>query len=565
MSTFNSKKLSFRNLSLSLILLLVITAIALGGPGLIHTISPKLSAFMGFAPAVGETYLSDMSWSSMTNGWGPVEKDKSNGENLAGDGLTLTLNGVTYAKGLGTHANSDITYNLGGAYTTFISDVGIDDESGSAGSVVFQVYADGTKIYDSGLMRGTTATKSINVSVAGKQQLRLMVTNGGDGANDDHGDWAGARLVSSGTSTPTPTPVPPTPTPTPSVGTEIYLSDMQWAGVVNAWGPVEKDKSNGEELSGDGQAITLNGVTYPKGLGVHAYTEIIYNLGGNYSTFKSDIGIDDESGSAGSSVFQVYADGTKIYDSGLMRGTTATKSINVSVAGKQQLKLVVTDGGDGISDDHGDWAGARLVSSGTSTPTPTPVPPSGGEIYLSDMSWSSMTNGWGPVEKDKSNGEDLSGDGLTLTLNGVTYAKGLGTHANSDITYNLGGAYTTFISDVGVDDESGSGGSVVFQVYADGTKIYDSGLMRGTTATKSINVSVAGKQQLRLMVTNGGDGANDDHGDWAGARLVSSGTSTPTPTPVPPTPTPTPSAGGKKMKEYIYANGKLIAIEERNH
>src|SRR6478672_2089119 len=33
---------------------------------------------------------------SATNGWGPVERNHSNGEQAAGDGKTLTLNGVTY-------------------------------------------------------------------------------------------------------------------------------------------------------------------------------------------------------------------------------------------------------------------------------------------------------------------------------------------------------------------------------------------------------------------------------------------------------------------------------------
>ena len=51
----------------------------------------------------------------MTNGWGPVEKDRSNGEAGASDGEPITLNGVTYAKGLGAHAASDVRYALNGA------------------------------------------------------------------------------------------------------------------------------------------------------------------------------------------------------------------------------------------------------------------------------------------------------------------------------------------------------------------------------------------------------------------------------------------------------------------
>ena len=60
-------------------------------------------------------------------------------------------------------------------------------------------------------------------------------------------------------------------------------------------------------------------------------------------------------------MFEVWADGTKIYDSGVMTGGTATKQVNVSVARKTELQLVVTDAGDDNRFDHADWAGARVT------------------------------------------------------------------------------------------------------------------------------------------------------------------------------------------------------------
>jgi alpha-galactosidase len=131
----------------------------------------------------------------MTNGWGPVEKDQSNGEQAVGDGRTLTLNGAAYAKGLGAHAVSDVRYALTSTCTRFKASVGIDDEAGgSNGTVTFEVYADATKVYDSGLMTGATATKLVDVSIAGAAQLRLVVTDGGDNYFYDHADWALARI-----------------------------------------------------------------------------------------------------------------------------------------------------------------------------------------------------------------------------------------------------------------------------------------------------------------------------------------------------------------------------------
>jgi hypothetical protein len=147
----------------------------------------------------------------------------------------------------------------------------------------------------------------------------------------------------------------------------------------------------------------------------------------------------------------------------------------------------------------------------------TAVPDS---VWLSDLAWTSATNFWGPVERDLSNGEERLRDGRPLTLQGVTYPKGLGVHAGADIVFPLDGAYTTFLSDIGVDDEVGSGGSVVFQVYADGALLFDSGLMTGASATKQVQVDVTGRQVLRLVVGPGTDGRGYDHADWAGAKLV---------------------------------------------
>jgi len=145
--------------------------------------------------AGGTTFLSDLTWTSATSGYGPVEKDKSNGEKSTGDGKAITLNRVTYAKGLGVHATSTLLYNLAGKYSQFISDVGIDDEVGNRGRVNFQVYLDNVLAYESGNMSGRSSTKSIDLNVSGKKQLKLVVTDGGNGFNYDHADWAGARLV----------------------------------------------------------------------------------------------------------------------------------------------------------------------------------------------------------------------------------------------------------------------------------------------------------------------------------------------------------------------------------
>lgn len=139
------------------------------------------------------------------------------------------------------------------------------------------------------------------------------------------------------------------------------ISDLAYVVVANGYGPAEKDTSNGEDAAGDGHPITLAGTVYPKGLGVHAASEVHVTLGGQYKTFLADVGVDDEVGANGSVVFQVSADGAQLFDSGTLNGGGTPKPVSVDVTGKQELVLLVTDSGDGIASDHADWAGARLV------------------------------------------------------------------------------------------------------------------------------------------------------------------------------------------------------------
>ena len=57
--------------------------------------------------------------------------------------------------------------------------------------------------------------------------------------------------------------------------------------------------------------------------------------------------------------------GSGFSKSAVMTGSSTTQSINVNVAGKNQLRLVVTPNGT-TSFDHADWADARLTSGGGS-------------------------------------------------------------------------------------------------------------------------------------------------------------------------------------------------------
>ncbi|MFY7912329.1 MAG: NPCBM/NEW2 domain-containing protein [Emticicia sp.] len=160
--------------------------------------------------------------------------------------------------------------------------------------------------------------------------------------------------------------------------TQVYLSDLQPAYANNGFGPIEIDRSNGEDAAGDGRVLTLNGVTYTKGLGTHTNAEIIYNLIPNqYTTFRAKIGIDDEipDGACGSIVFKVYKDNNIEYTSSVMSTTSPTIDLNIDISNASQLKLVTDMAGDDNYCDHGDWADAKLLSSGANADAIAPTNP----------------------------------------------------------------------------------------------------------------------------------------------------------------------------------------------
>jgi hypothetical protein len=194
----------------------------------------------------------------------------------------------------------------------------------------------------------------------------------------------------------------------------------------------------------------------------------------------------------------------------------ATQRVTLGPTARLAANTVYTATIKGGSGGATDLAGNALATDRVWTFT---TGSAGASSYLSDLTWTSMTNGWGPIERDRSNGDVGAADGGPLVLNGVTYAKGLGAHAASDVRYALNGGCSVFTAVVGVDDEVGANGSVTFQVWVDGGQRYASGVMTGTTASTAVNVDVTGGAELRLVITDGGDGNAYDHGDWANAQV----------------------------------------------
>lgn len=302
--------------------------------------------------AVSRVWASDQPWLAATNGWGPVELDKSNGEQVARDGKTLTLDGLRYSDGLGVHAGSSITYLLADRYDAFKATIGIDDEiaADKPASVYFEVWADGVLKYKSPKMTAAMPGLAIEVPVENVRELKLVVTDAGDGMAYDHADWAQARFE--------------------GVETVKYLSSMGWQSATNGLGPVEKDRANGGVAEKDGEQIKIRGIIFSRGLGTYAASNIVYDLDKKYERLSAVLGIDDSATTAGSVIFEVWGDNSKLYTSPVLRKTSPPTPMSLNVSNVDLLTLKVLDGGDGNTSDLADWALAHLLPKGTDSPIP---------------------------------------------------------------------------------------------------------------------------------------------------------------------------------------------------
>jgi beta-galactosidase len=112
----------------------------------------------------------------------------------------------------------------------------------------------------------------------------------------------------------------------------------------------------------------------------------------------------------------------------------------------------------------------KATSTITEDFTATPRPPQG-ETAVSALEFLDERNGWGPVERDRGNGENAGG------------------------------------------------GTVQFEVLEDGVSAYRSPTLTGRSAAVPITVDTSGATVLTFRVMDGGDGNAGDHSDWANPVL----------------------------------------------
>ncbi|MFB4168448.1 glycoside hydrolase family 2 TIM barrel-domain containing protein [Virgibacillus sp. JSM 102003] len=144
---------------------------------------------------------------------------------------------------------------------------------------------------------------------------------------------------------------------------DLYLSDILWESATVGWGTIQKDASLA------GPPITLQGeedqVIYNKGLGIHANSEVIYDLTNwDFDRFETYAGVEQHADKDGNLfIFEVWLDGELAYQTKPMRKSTPQQFISVNIQNKKELKLVMrTVEGGSNGHGHGAWAAPKLMT-----------------------------------------------------------------------------------------------------------------------------------------------------------------------------------------------------------
>ncbi len=372
-------------------------------------------------------------------------------------------------------------------------------------------------LYKSEVVAYTTDGHAVDVDIAwpeGSKTLVLVIDDGGDNYNYDHGDWLNPTLILRD-------------------GSEVPLTGKyKTRTYTNSYYNRVYENKNVQT----GGKMTVMGTTYDRGFSADANAAIFFTIPDTLDVvgFKAKGAADDsgisQAGATTSLRFMVFDQNPlsaeqddALARSGLISRTgTRSKTLEADITGASKLKIVVSNWGDGYAYDRADLINPVLIDK------------DGNETSLTTLSHTSYTSEWGSLHVNK------NVEGGTLRVDGKSYTTGLGLNAQCTLVYDLpeGHTYTTFRTLCGydsscdADNTSSSGTTMEFLVYTTKEEAFDfdlsllgyatdasvplydiwAGKSLGT-ATGSINLSVPSHGARLLRLGNNTSGIQDvnDH------------------------------------------------------
>ena len=187
------------------------------------------------------------------------------------------------------------------------------------------------------------------------------------------------------------------------------------------------------------------------------------------------------------------------------------QGVRVTEHGENKSALLRLEAGTaaaGIGDDMLQPTPAMAIR-----PSPTPISlATGPQIPLTTLPATDVTYSFAPPQIDR------TWAGTAILMGGVAYAHGIGMHSWCRMTYTVPPGATAFQAIIGLSDEvhECSAADVVFEVRGERDQVlFRSGIVDSTTPPRPISVALRGAIEVMLVVTEGKNGGDCDHANWA--------------------------------------------------
>ncbi|WP_391091204.1 NPCBM/NEW2 domain-containing protein [Vibrio sp. NH-UV-68] len=182
-------------------------------------------------------------------------------------------------------------------------------------------------------------------------------------------------------------------------------------------------------------------------------------------------------------VFEVWLDNVMAHQSGTLVGNDVAEFISVNISDTvQELKLVVSDGGDGVGNDHASWGDAKLRT-----------PSQGGSAAVPGLFYGTLS---GDINETAPNPKTSITTSLSETEDSIA---GNTTEVYSGYIYDDDGQISFSENN---DDKT--------RLWIDGQLVLSSDFWNDRVSTTNLNLSPGWHQfELRLSNGNGGSGAHD--------------------------------------------------------
>ncbi|MEU2872918.1 sigma-70 family RNA polymerase sigma factor [Streptomyces olivoreticuli] len=151
------------------------------------------------------------------------------------------------------------------------------------------------------------------------------------------------------------------------------------------------------------------------------------------------------------------------------------------------------------------------------SPEPTPPAPPVTVYQLNELTYGGVGDGTKPEVRLYESSWLWQRYGLRI--GGEAYDDGVSMHAASSVTVELNRSCTAYDAMVGVDDLTFGFGAARFSVYGDGTRLWESDVVRAGEAAVPVHVPLSGYRTVRLVVSPVSVMDSMTVADWARARI----------------------------------------------